>query len=111
MAQKQKAKAHRSRTYARNRATTISIPRQMVESDSTYFLKLIVVVLLGTLWIKLQQPLSWQGIPFGGFPLGAALGLVGIHLFEKNQFDRKIWYAVLIVITIICYFVPAGIVL
>ena len=100
----------RHRTYARNRAAT-AVKRQVVESDGTYFLKLIIVVILGTLWLKLAQPLTWQGIPFGGFPLGAALGLVGISLIEKNQTDRKIWYAVLIIVTIVSYFVPAGIVI
>jgi hypothetical protein len=108
----QKQKTRRKRTYARNRATTVTALRDsVVESDSIYFLKLVIVVILGTLWIKLQQPVSWQGIPFGGFPLGGLIALVGIHSLEKNQFDRKIWYAVLIIVTIICYFVPAGIVL
>lgn len=107
----QKQKARRARTYAHNRAAAASIRRPAVESDSTYFLKLVIIVLLGTFWIKLGQPLSWNGIPFGGFPLGAAIGLVGIYLWEKNQFDRKIWYAILIVVTIICNFIPAGIVI
>lgn len=90
---------------------TATIRTPIIESDSTYFLKLIVVVLLGTLWIKLQTPVSWQGVPFGGFPLGAVIGLMGIHLWEKNQTDRKIWFAALVIVTIICYFMPAGIVI
>ena len=105
------AKKPRPRTYARNRSTAVRASSALVESDSTYFLKLVIVVILGTFWLKFAQPLSWQGIPFGGLPIGAIIGLIGIKLFEKNQFDRKIWYAVLIVVTIICYFVPAGIVL
>ena len=31
------------------------------ESDGTYFLKLVVVVLLGTFWIKFSEPFSWMG--------------------------------------------------
>lgn len=100
----------RHRTYARNRATA-AVKRQVIESDGTYFLKLIIVVILGTLWIKLAQPLSWNGIPFGGFPIGTVLGLAGISLLEKDQSNRKIWYAVLIIVTIVSYFVPAGIVI
>jgi hypothetical protein len=108
----QKQKAHRSRTYARNRAQSVTRTRDaFVEADSMYFLKLVVIVILGTLWLKLHVPLSWNGIPFGGFPLGTAIGLAGVKLFEKNQFDRKIWYAVLIIVTVISYFVPAGIVI
>lgn len=107
-----RVKTKKSRTYARNRAAVSRTGRMLVaEPDSTYFLKLVIVVILGTLWIKLTHPVSWMGIPFGGIPLGLLVGLAGIKLFEKNPFDRKIWFAVLIVIAIISYFVPAGIVI
>ena len=46
-----------------------------------------------------------------GFPFGMLVGLAGIRLLEKNPFDRRIWYAVLIVVGIISFFVPAGIVI
>lgn len=113
MAQKQTSnKSRRARTYARNRAAAAVIARpRSVESDGTYFLKLVIVVILGTLWLKFTSPLSFNGFTLGAFPLGAVIGLAGIALIEKNQFDRKIWYAVLLVVSIICYFVPAGIVL
>lgn len=82
-----------------------------IENDGIYFLKLVIVVLLSTLWIKLATPLSWNGLPIGGVPLGALVTAVLIHAFEKNAYDRKIWFAVLVVIMIISYFVPAGIVI
>lgn len=104
-------KSARSRTYARNQATAVTMPKPVVESDGQYFLKLVLVVILGTLWLKLDQPVSWQGIPFGGLPIGTIIGLIGIALIEKSQMDRKIWYAVLIIVTIISYFMPAGIVI
>ena len=113
MAQKTKSKkpSARSRTYAHNRAASTRALRVVSESDGTYFLKLIFVIILGTLWIKLAQPISWHGVPFGGFPLGLLIGLALIKFAEKSQTDRKIWYAVLIVVAILSYFVPAGIVL
>ena len=76
-------KQKRPRTYARNRAAVISRSgnEKIFESDGTYLLKLVAFVLLGTLWLKFSQPIVW------------------------------IWYAILIVVTIICYFVPAGIVI
>lgn len=89
---------------------TSSYPR-VFESDSTYFLKLVVFILLGTLWLKFASPISWAGVRFTGLPIGLILGVIGIAKFEKYQEDRKIWYAVLVVVTIICYFVPAGIVI
>lgn len=99
----------RHRTYGRNR------PKrrvgQMSNSDGVFFLKLIIVVMLGTLWLKLATPMSWNGIPIGAFPLGALIALVAIRLFEKNIYDRKIWFAVLVMVTILSYFVPAGIVI
>lgn len=110
MSQKQTARKPRHRTRTHYRAVT-AVRKQVTESDGTYFLKLIIIVILGTLWFKLAQPVSWSGIPFGGFPLGTIIGLIGISLIEKDQTNRKIWYAVLIIVTIVSYFLPAGIVI
>jgi hypothetical protein len=79
------------------------------ESDGTYFLKLVVFVLLGTFWIKFSTAIVWMGIVLNGFPLGFFIGLILVRRFEKYQSDRKIWYAILIAITIISYFEPAGV--
>lgn len=84
---------------------------KVFESDGTYFLKLVVFALLGTLWLKFGQSVSWLGIPLHGIPLGMFVGLVLIWKFEPHQSDRKIWYATLLLVTLICYFVPAGIVI
>lgn len=106
-------KQKRTRTYARNRAATVSRRgySKVFESDGTYFLKLVVVVLLGTLWVKFGQPVSWLGVPLGGVPVGMFVGLILVNRFEKLETDRKIWYAILVVVTIICYFMPAGVVI
>lgn len=105
-------KQKRPRTYARNRANlTRRGYERMVESDSAYFLKLVIFILLGTLWLKFQQPFTWMGVPFTGIPVGLLIGLVLATRFEKSQADRKIWYAISIVVAIICYFVPAGVVI
>ena len=101
----------RHRTYGRNRARKGAVSQHLSEGDGVYFLKLVLVVLLGTLWLKLAIPMEWNGIPIAAFPFGALVALVAIRLFEKNQYDRKIWFAVLIIVTILSYFVPAGIVI
>lgn len=108
-----KAKQKRSRTYARNRAVSISRRgyEKVFESDGTYFLKLVAFTLLGTLWLKFAQPVTWLGFPLTAVPVGFLFGLILVNRFEKYQSDRKIWYAILLVVTIICYFVPAGIVI
>lgn len=104
----QKTKKH-AKSKPRSRAVSSRVTEKVFESDGTYFLKLVVFVLLGTLWLKFSQPITWMGIPMGGIPLGMLVGLLLVSRFEKYQSDRKIWYATLLVVTIICYFVPAGI--
>ena len=99
------------RTPRTRAATSVARDEKVFESDSTYFLKLVVFALLGTLWLKFGQSVSWMGIPLHGIPLGFLVGLLLVSRFEEHQSDRKIWYAILLVVTIICYFVPAGIVL
>jgi NhaP-type Na+/H+ or K+/H+ antiporter len=101
----------RSTKPKRTKAVTARTTERMFETDGTYFLKLVVFVLLGTLWLKFQDPVTWLGIPLTAIPVGLLLGLVLVRHFEKMQSDRKIWYAILLVVTIICYFVPAGIVI
>lgn len=107
---KKVVKKRTPRTVTRRTPARI-VSESVYESDSTYLLKLVVFVLLGTLWLKFATPLIWHGLPINGIPLGLLIGLVLVHQFEKHQSDRKIWYACLIVVTIICYFVPAGVVI
>lgn len=109
----QKQKTKRSRTYARNRAASVSRRgyEKIFESDGTYFLKLIVVVLLGTFWLRFGEPIWIGSVPVGAVPVGLLLGLILVNRFEKFQSDRKIWYAILVIVTILCYFAPTGIVI
>ena len=87
----------------------VGVRERIFETDSTYFLKLVVFVLLGTFWLRFQDPVSWIGLPLGGIPVGMLLGLLLVRKFEKYQSDRKIWYAILVLVTIICYFYPTGV--
>lgn len=84
---------------------------RVFESDSTYFLKLVVIVLLGTLWLKFAAPFMLGGFQLTALPLGIVVGFLVVRAFEHHQDDRKIWYAVLLVVGVISYFVPAGIVI
>lgn len=96
-------------TQTRKRATRFH--ERVFESDSTYFLKLVVIVLLGTLWLKFAEPFMLGGFQFTAIPLGIILGFLIVRAFEHHQEDRKIWYAVLLIVGVISYFVPAGIVI
>ena len=101
---------NKQRTYARNRLLSRRGYEKITESDEHYLLKLVLVLLLGTLWLKFQSPVSVAGILLTGLPVGTLFGLL-IHHFEKNQFNRKIWYAIILIMTVISYFLPAGIVI
>lgn len=102
---------NKQRTYSRNRVYSRRGNEKLYESDGTYFLKLVLCVILGTLWLKFASPVTLLGIPFGGVPVGMLFGLLLVSKFEKFQYDRKIWYAILILVTITSYFLPAGIII
>ena len=105
-------KKQRTRTYARNRPVVRRKGLENLwESDGTYVLKLVLVTLGGLMWIRLSDPIVLGVVPFGAFPAGALIVGLLLAWLEKAQFNRKIMYAVLVVVTIIGFFVDAGIVL
>jgi hypothetical protein len=78
------------------------------ESDSAYFLKLVLYVVLGSLWIKFAEPLVVGDFIINGLPFGLMLGII-FASHDHFQVDRKIEYAILVLMTILTYFLPAGI--
>ncbi len=92
--------------------TRSRLPRRAdpTESDGTYFLKLVLYMILGSLWIKFAHPLHLGIFTLNGLPVGLFIGA----LFARQdhfQVDRKIAYALLLIMMIITYFLPAGIVI
>lgn len=79
------------------------------ESDSAYFLKLVLYVVMGSLWLKFNAPLQLGPLVLSGIPLGLFVGLI-FASHDHFQVDRKIEYAVLIVATVMSFFLPAGII-
>lgn len=79
---------------------------RVFESDSTYFLKLVAICILGTFWLRFVTPTSIAGFELSAMPLGLAFGILVVRAFEHHQEDRKIWYAVLLVVTIVSAFFP-----
>ncbi len=107
-----KQKTNKSRTYARNRPVVSRKGLENVfEPDGVYLFKLILVTLAGLMWLRLASPAMLGPVPVGAFPAGALVALLLIWRFESTQFNRKILYAVLVVVTIIGFFLNAGIVL
>lgn len=77
---------------------------QSQELDGVFFLKLMLYVLIGSLWIKTT---SGSGFRID-LPVGLIIGLV-FATHEHFQIDRKIELAVLIVAMLIGYVAPFGI--
>lgn len=80
------------------------------ERDSVYFLKLVIYVILGTFWIKFSDPVHLGLLLLNGVPLGLLIGMI-VASHDHFQVDRKLEYAVLLLMTIVSYFLPAGILL
>ena len=83
--------------------------KQVDEADSTYFLKLVLFIILGSLWIRFTSPLEIGQFTLNAFPVGLFLGLI-FASHDHFQVDRKIEYAVLIIVTILASFLPIGII-
>lgn len=77
--------------------------KQKTEADSAYFLKLVLYLILGSLWIKIAKGDAMQ-IPL---PVGFLVGLL-FTTHEHFKLDRKIEYAVLLVAMIIGFWAPIG---
>jgi hypothetical protein len=84
--------------------------KQKQEADSAYFLKLVLYIILGSLWLRFHTPLNIGGIELHGLPIGLGIGLI-FAAHDHFQVDRKIEYAILIIVTIVTFFLPAGIVI
>lgn len=71
--------------------------------DGVFLLKLLLYLLLGSLWLKLSNGDSVSV----GLPVGFMVGLL-FTAHEHFQIDRKIEYAVLLVAMLIGYFASYG---
>jgi hypothetical protein len=104
--------ANKDRTYARNR-TELSRRgfEKNPESDGVFLLKLVLVVLAGSFWLKFGEPMALGSLPLSGVPAGLLIGLLVIHLFERRKDNRRTFFAVIIIVGILSFFLPSGIVL
>lgn len=83
-------------------------PKAKTEKDSSFFLKLVLYVILGSIWLRFGQPLVIGELTINALPLGFVIGLL-FASHDHFQVDRKIEYAVLLIATIASLFLPTGI--
>ena len=74
------------------------------ESDSVYFLKLVLYFLLGCLWVQVG------GEDGFAMPVGLVIGVL-FASHDHFQIDRKIEIAVLLIATVLSFIAPIGFVL
>lgn len=103
-----------SRSKKSTKSSGITLARRslrevLFESDSTYLLKLVVYILVATLWLRLGTPLALGAFVVQALPVGTLGSLLCIRMLERHQLDRKIMYAAVLTVGIITSFLPAGI--
>lgn len=77
------------------------------ESDSAYFLKIVLFFILGTFWVRLVN-VNVGPFEHLSLPIGLLIGLA-FASHEHFQIDRKIEFAVLLAATFISFYLPVGI--
>lgn len=75
------------------------------ELDSVYLLKLVIYLIVGSFWVRLER--GGNAIPI---PLGFMIGIL-FTAHEKLRIDRKIEYALLLVAAFIAFWLPLGLVI
>ena len=75
--------------------------------DSGYFLKIVLYLILGSLWLKIKLTAS-DGSPWIlPIPVGLVIGFV-FASHDHFKIDRKIEYAVLLVSAVLGFWLPIG---
>lgn len=87
-------------TKNKKRHTKRAAPQQ--ELDSTYFLKLVLYLIVGSQWLRIMNGAGQIPIPVG-FVIGI---LFAKH--EHFQIDRKIELALLLLAAFIGFWLPIG---
>lgn len=72
------------------------------KNNENYFLKLVIFLILGFCWIKIDY--NSRQIPI---PLGLMIGLLLVSK-DKLKIDKKIEYAVLLMAMLIGFWAPTG---
>jgi len=74
------------------------------EPDGAYVLKLVLYVILGSLWLKVDRGGSGLSV---SLPIGLVIGLI-FASHEHFRIDRKVEYAALVVAALLGLIAPYG---
>jgi len=87
----------------KNKTKSVKQARKTQEFDGVYLLKLVLYIILGSMWLKVG---NGDGVNIS-LPVGLAAGLI-FASHEHFRIDRKIEYAVLLVAMLVGYLAPYG---
>lgn len=76
---------------------------QTTDQNGVFFLKIMLFVLVGSMWVKASYGSS-VGV---SLPIGLILALPFV-MHEHFQIDKKIEYAVIVLAMLVGYFAPFG---
>ena len=62
---------------------------RLKESDGQYLLKLVVVIIIGTFWVRFGHAFYIGGFEVNGVPLGMLVSLLLVDKLEVHQDDSK----------------------
>lgn len=95
----------RTRTYARNRRALSRQGRaKPVDSDGIFLAKLLFFLLIGLIWLRLQNQ-------YFSLPIGGVMAILLVRLFQHDSYSRQLSYVVVIIACLISFFLPIGLVL
>lgn len=103
MAKRKTSKKLTTASVSKARGSATGTASAALNFDGVYLLKLVLYLLIGSLWLKISNQSS-NTIPI---PVGLLVGLV-FTTHEHFQIDRKIEYAVLVVAMLFGYFASYG---
>ncbi|MDO8265448.1 MAG: hypothetical protein Q7T41_00730 [Candidatus Saccharibacteria bacterium] len=85
---------------------TSKISKKQTEQDSAYFLKLVMYLIIGSQWVRIESLPDWS------IPIPAGL-FIGLWFASKDHFkmDRKIEYALLLVAMFVSFWLPLGLII
>ena len=75
---------------------------KVVESDSAYFLKLVMYLIVSSFWVRIQSETG--EIPL---PVGAIIALI-FASHDHFQIDRKIEFALILLGMFLSFWLPLG---
>lgn len=80
-------------------------PKQPIETDGAFFLKIVLYLVIGSQWIWLVDSTQVRQIPL---PIGLLLGVL-FASHDKFQIDRKLEYAIVLIAAFIGFWAHVGI--